>query len=248
MYQHHILGINIFFCPYQEAIKEIIDSSRTNVKLRVAPIASHSLAEAQIDSRLKNVLNDLDLVLPDGQSLIWAAGFLYRAPVQERIYGPKLLLKLCSRCEKEKIRVILYGNHTNLLGQKLRAIYPKLTITALPDLNYRKIDKADVIFLLKTLNKYKKSIMFLGIGSPAQQYLLAKLQKVKTPIVAIGAAFDFVSGAKKQAPAWMQKNGLEWFFRLITEPLRLWKRYLILAPLFILLVMWQKIGLLMKND
>ncbi|MFA5770298.1 MAG: WecB/TagA/CpsF family glycosyltransferase [Patescibacteria group bacterium] len=243
-----ILGINISFYQYQEAIKKIINTSLNNTDLRVSPIASHSIIEAQNNSKLKDILNNFDLVLPDGQSLVWAANFLYENAKRERIYGPDLLLRLCERCEKEKIRVILYGNHTGLVSHKIRKKYPKLNTVALPDLKYKKINNTDVKYLLSALNKYKKSIAFIGIGSPAQHILLAELKQIKMPIVAVGAAFNFIAGVQKQAPVWMQKYGFEWLFRLINEPQRLWKRYLIYAPRFVILVIFQKINFLFNND
>lgn len=247
MDKHNILGIKISSYKLDEIIKKIINSSLKNISLSVAPIASHSVIESQFDNNLKNILNKFDLVLPDGQSLIWAERFLYKTSVHKRVYGPDLLLKLCARCEKEKIKVIFYGNHTDLVSQKLKEKYPKLVITALPDLNYKKISNTDVDFLLKTLSKYKKSIIFIGIGSPAQHFLLAKLKKIKTPVIAVGAAFDFLGGTKKQAPIWMRKLGLEWLFRLIQEPKRLWKRYLLIAPAFVLLVLIHKFSLWKKS-
>jgi len=174
--------------------------------------------------------------------LVWAANFLYGNSDRSRIYGPELFLRLCKRCETEKIKIILYGNHTDLVCQKIKNKYPKIDIVVLPDLQYRKVSEVDVKYLLKQINKEKKSIIFIGIGSPAQHYLLAKLDKVKMPIVAVGAAFSFVSGIQKQAPYWMQKSGIAWLFRFACEPKRLWKRYLIYAPLFIILVFLQKIG------
>lgn len=248
MDKHNILGINVSFYQYQEMVKKIIDSSLKNVGLQVAPIASHSIVGVQFDKNLKNIFNKFDLVLPDGQSLVWAVNFLYKTSVQDRIYGPDLLLKLCARCEKERIRVILFGNHIDLVNQKIKEKYPKIIATALPDLKYKKINKTDVDYLLKALNKYNKSIMFVGIGSPAQHYLLGELREVKMPIIAVGAAFDFIASVQKQAPKWIQKSGFEWLFRLIQEPKRLWKRYLLYAPMFILLVSLQKLRLLIKKN
>lgn len=243
-----ILGINIDFFKYEEVINVIINASLKNKNLLVAPIASHSIIEAQNNSKLKNILNNFDLVLPDGQSLVWVANFIYENSTRERIYGPELLIRLCERCERKKIRVIFYGNHTNLVGRKIKKKYPKVITTVLPDLKYRKIGEEEVNFLLKKLNKYEKSITFIGIGSPAQHYLLAKLDKVKMPVIAIGAAFDFISGIQKQAPIWLQKSGLEWLFRFVCEPKRLWKRYLIYAPLFVILIIFQKINFLFNYD
>lgn len=248
MKKYKILKTNVDYLTYKTLINRIIITSKNNQSLIVAPIASHPIVESINNKKLQASLNSFDIVLPDGQPLVWAANFLYGNATRERIYGPDLLLKLCFRCEKEKIRVIFYGNHTNLVGQKLKKKYPKLNIVALPDLKYRKINNADVKYLLNTLSKYKKSTTFIGIGSPAQHILLAELKQIKMPIIAVGAAFDFVSGAKKQAPAFFQREGLEWLFRLINEPRRLWKRYLIYAPLFIFLVFLQKLNILFKND
>ncbi|PIY70747.1 hypothetical protein COY88_03945 [Candidatus Roizmanbacteria bacterium CG_4_10_14_0_8_um_filter_35_28] len=247
MKKYKILKTTVDFLDYKTLINKIITNCMNNQNLTVAPIASHPVVESIFSKKLQTSLNSFNLVLPDGQSLVWAVNFLYRNSFKERIYGPDLLLKLCSRCEKEKIKTIFCGNRTDLVNNKIKIKYPKLKTIVLPDLNYKKVNNTDVNLLSTTLSKYKKSIIFIGIGSPAQHLLLTKLKQIEKPIIAVGAAFDFISGAKKQAPAFFQRAGLEWLFRLINEPRRLWKRYLIYAPLFIFLVFLQKYNLLTKK-
>ena len=235
MKKYKILKNWVNYLDYEILINKVIIASKKNKNLSIAPVASHSIVESIFNKKLRTSLNSFDFVLPDGQSLVWAANFLYGYHIKERIYGPDLLLKLCSHCEKEKIRVIFYGNHTDLVTQKIKKRFPKIIITTLPDLKYKKVKNTDVKYLLDILNKYKKSIAFIGIGSPAQHILLAKLKQAKMP------------KTKKQAHGFFKKTGLEWFFRLMSEPKRLWKRYLIYLPIFIGLIICKRIINLIDN-
>ena len=239
-----IIGTMINPSDYDSAVKRIIGSSLGNRSLTVAPVASHPIVESYFNRKLQLTLNGFDMVLPDGQPIVYAMNFIHCSNIRRRVYGPKLLLKVVEAAGKDDIKIILYGNNTEKLKKVLNAKYKKLTVVAFSDLRQAKIDEEGIARLIGDLKKYRKAILFLGIGSPTQHFLLSKLSKVKMPIIAVGSAFDFIAKIKKQAPGWMGDAGLEWLFRLVQEPSRLWRRYLIFGTVFVFLVLMQKIGLI----
>jgi exopolysaccharide biosynthesis WecB/TagA/CpsF family protein len=244
MKKYLILGVPISYSDYGYFVERIITAAKRNRLFKVAPVASHPVKKSFFGKKLKKALTGFDLVLPDGQSLVWAARTLYNADIKERIYGPELFNRITQRCEKEKIKILLYGNHTDRLVKNLKSRYKRLSVTNVLNLEGKPVTKEDLTSLVKKLRKYDKSVLFIGIGSPAQHFLMADLKGIGMPVVAVGAAFDFLAGVKKQAPNWVQSIGLEWLFRFLSEPWRLWRRYLIDAPTFVLLVFLQKVRLI----
>jgi len=245
MKKYSLLGVNVIAANYQQIVREIIQAAKTKQCLTVAPVASHPLVLAQQNQKLKQLLNSFDYVLPDSQYVKWALNFLFRSKLKDKVYGPKLFLKICEQAEKKKLKVFLYGNKLPPLIIALQEKFPKLK-TAGIDLKHKKLEKEDFETLVYELAKTKADILFIGLGSPLQHWLAQKLTNNRLPIVMVGAAFDFVSGIKSQAPEWIQNSGLEWLFRLWYEPRRLWKRYLWYGPVFIFLVLKEKIGLALK--
>lgn len=243
MKKYPILGIPVSYSNYGYFVERIVSAAKRKTLLKVAPVASHPIENSFFSKRLKKALAGFDLVLPDGQSLIWAAKILYGYHAEERVYGPELLKRIAQRCEQEKIKLLLYGNHTERLVKKLKSQYKKLSVANVEDLEGRSVGKKDISNLISKVKKYNRSVLIIGIGSPAQHFLLADIRGIKMPIVAVGAAFDFLAGVKKHAPDWVQKIGLEWFFRFLSEPTRLWRRYLVDAPLFVIFVLAQKLRL-----
>jgi len=236
-----ILKTKITVCNYQWIVKEIINN--LNKKIVVAPVASHPLTLAYLKKDYQKVLDQIDYVLPDSQWIRWSLDWFYKIKIPDRIYGPDLFLKLCQEVEKENIKISLIGNNLEKLKQKLKNLFPNLKISPLIELENKVVDEELTKKINKRIKDLKKTIIFIGIGSPKQHQLALKL-KVNSPIVCIGAAFDFISGVKKQAPKWMGDWGLEWLFRLVNEP-KIWRRYLIYGSLFLIFVIKQKF---LKNE
>jgi N-acetylglucosaminyldiphosphoundecaprenol N-acetyl-beta-D-mannosaminyltransferase len=206
----------------------------------VAPIATHPIILANENNAIKKILNSFNMVLPNSQYVKWALYYLYNLSIKDRVYGPKLFLKVCEQAEINKIKIFLYGNNIKLLKQSLVERFPKLQLYGL-DLNYRKINiNKDCKSLINIFIKSKAKIITVGLGSPLQHEVAYRLRKIHLPIIMVGAAFDFISGLKNQAPEWMQNTGLEWLYRFWQEPRRLWIRYLWYGPLFIYLVLSHK--------
>jgi N-acetylglucosaminyldiphosphoundecaprenol N-acetyl-beta-D-mannosaminyltransferase len=205
----------------------------------IAFLTVHSVMTAVFDPTYRAVLNNMDIDATDGVPLVWALhSFGFRK--QERVYGPDLMLALCEQAAKLGHPVFLYGGREEvleLLKRNLTKRFPGLHIADAYAPPFRPLtSEEDRVCVQRILDSGAK-LVFVGIGTPQQDRWMiehaAKLQGVI--MLAVGAAFDFHAGRVRQAPAWMQHRGLEWFFRLLMEPRRLWKRYL-LNPLF--LVMW----------
>jgi len=231
--QFNILKTKITACDYDWIIETIFKN--LNNKFVVAPLASHPLTLAYLDKNNQRILDAIDIIVPDSQYVRWALRLLYDVNLKERVYGPELLLKICSMAQKEERKIYFIGNKLGILMRSFKKKFPSLRITGYIDLQYKPISDELIKKIDNEIKTSNPELIFIGIGSPSQHKLAVEMQ-ANRPIICVGAAFDFVSGLKKQAPKWMQKWGLEWFFRLTTEPLILWKRYFIYGTLFLFFI------------
>lgn len=241
--KHHkkysVLGVNISINDYNSLLHTITFHARQHKALSVAPIASHPLVLATQNKKLHNVLQQFDFVLPDSQYIRHALYFLYGVKLKTRLYGPELFLRLCKEAESAQTTLFLYGNSIELLKKNLLAPFPELRLEGI-DLAGKKVNEKELSELKIRLKNKKNYVLCIGIGSPKQHYIMHNLSRLPAPIIAVGAAFDFYTGIQPHAPIWIQNAGLEWLFRLLHEPKRLWKRYIIYGALFVLLIVWQK--------
>ncbi len=247
-----VLKLYLTVCDHDFIIDEIEKHIQRKKKFLVSPLASQTFVLAYYDRKLQSVLNKFDYLFSDSLWVKKSVNFLYNLRVKERIRGSNLMLRVCELAQKHGLKIFLYGTTQNTLDtlvRKLRKLYPKLKITGSLPSKFRDLRSKEKQELLNIIERSKANILFIGLGSPRQEIfsynLLFKEPKVQIPLVVIpfGAAFDFVSEVKPTAPKWMQEVGLEWLFRLICEPKRLWKRYLIFGSLFVILVFLQKITL-----
>jgi exopolysaccharide biosynthesis WecB/TagA/CpsF family protein len=191
-------------------------------------------------------LNGIDLLVPDGQPIRWALNRLHAVGLADRVYGPNLMLELCRQAAEEKLPIYLFGGDEALLEKlstRLRERLPELQIAGVRASRFRTLDAAERATLVEEIRASGARMAFVGIGCPRQEVFVYELREaLGMPLVAVGAAFPFHAGQLPQAPVWMQRRGLEWLFRLMCEPRRLWKRYLYLNPLFVLLLLGQLSG------
>lgn len=222
-----ILGTKIAACDYDFLLKKIAESVKRKRRLLVFPTASHSLVYSFFNKEARSSLKLFDYVAPDSQWVKRSIWFLYHVRLLERVYGPELTLRTCQLAAKNGYKIHLLGRSTKNLSQKLKKILPGIKITQ---------------------NSSQAQIIFVGLGSPHQEIFTAQtFYPKKVVAIPVGAAFDFISGEKPQAPVWMQRTGFEWLFRFLHEPGRLWKRYLIYVPLYVVLVLYQKLLLGLKS-
>ncbi len=203
--------------------------ARKKAYVCVAPVST--IVECRSREDYVKIVNSANMVTPDGMPLVWLGKLKGHSHV-ERTYGADLMLAVFERGISDGYRHYFYGGTAQvceLLEKNLKKQFPGLNITGKYSPPFRELTKEEDEQIIDGINKSKPDILWVGLGSPKQDFWMANHRERLdvSVIVAVGAAFDFLSGAKKQAPRWMQRAGLEWFFRLCCEPKRLWKRYLV---------------------
>jgi len=210
----------------------------------VACTGMHGLAEAQLDPSFKEVLNSADLVVADGMPLVWLArrhGF----DLRRRVYGPRLLEKFC--CNSGRFyRHYFYGGAPGV-AERVSAYMERYNVHTVGAYSppFRPLTEQEKVEVDHRIEDAEPDVLWVGLSTPKQErWMYEHRSRLSVPVmVGVGAAFDFFSGRVKQAPLWMQENGLECVYRLIQEPRRLWRRYLVLGPMFAWNVSLELLGL-----
>lgn len=223
---------------YDSATTIIMHHARVRNSFGVSALAVHGLMESVKNVKLKSVINKIDLIVPDGQPVRWALNSLYNLNMKDRVYGPELTLRVLEKANAEKLNVYLYGSTESTLTKLQSFInnqFTQINICGIHVDRFREATQDEDLSDIQKINESKAHIVLVGRGCPRQEFWVANHKgKVNAVMMAVGAAFDFHAGTLKQAPTWMQRNGLEWFFRLLMEPKRLAKRYFITNTQFIL--------------
>lgn len=246
----NICGVKLDSFTLDEAVESIVDHALLCGLPRyiVTPNAHHVLL-LQKDAHFRKIYQNALLVVPDGVPLVWASRFLGKS-LPGRVNGTDLFERLCEVASGKELKVFLLGGRpqaANSAAQILQHRHPNLKIvgTYCPPYGFE-TDTAEIALINTKVKAAAPHVLFVGLGAPKQEYWMhANYQEIGVPIsIGIGVSFELVSGMVTRAPRWMQKLGLEWFFRLIVEPRRLWKRYIIGNPSFLWLVFKQRLGLL----
>jgi N-acetylglucosaminyldiphosphoundecaprenol N-acetyl-beta-D-mannosaminyltransferase len=207
--------------------------------------------EAHDAPEFREILKRADLITPDGMPLVWLMR-LKGVRRQQRTYGPTLMLHILKMAEREKIPVGFYGAEPTTLDvliARLKKAYPALQIAYAFSPPFRFLNHDETIQIRQEIIRSDVRILFVGLGCPRQEkWIDSQRGHIPAVMIGVGAAFDFHAGVKQQAPDWMQKLGLEWLFRLLTEPQRLWKRYLYHIPRFIVLAVADLLGFVKRTD
>lgn len=244
--KRNILGVRIAAVDYEGAEEAVIRAARERRGLSVSALAVHGLMTGVLDEEQKFRLNKFDLLVPDGQPVRWALNWLHRVALTHRVYGPQLTLQICERAAAEGLPVYFYGSTPDVLQAlqtRLLTRFPELRIAGIETSKFRRLTPAEKSELASRIAASGAAISFIGLGCPRQEAFVYEFSDVlEMPLLAVGAAFPFIAGVMPQAPMWMQNAGLEWLFRLCSEPERLWQRYLFLNPTYLLLVALQKLG------
>jgi len=243
----NVLGVGISVLNLRTALDAIVAAVRERRKGYVCVTGVHGVMEAQDDDGFKKILNGAFLCTPDGMPMVWA-GKLAGHREMSRVYGPDLMLDVCAWSETSGAKHFFYGGAdgvAELLAQKLKAKFPKLEVVGTFTPPFRALNADEENKLREQVAAVRPDIFWVGLSTPKQEKFMAEfLPKLDaTLMVGVGAAFDFHSGRTKQAPRWMQRTGLEWFYRLCCEPRRLAKRYFRNNPLFVLKFFGQLAGL-----
>jgi N-acetylglucosaminyldiphosphoundecaprenol N-acetyl-beta-D-mannosaminyltransferase len=196
---------------------------------------------------LRLIYNASGLSTPDGMAIVWWLRWRGHRKVS-RVYGPDLMLAACGRYIEKGYKHYFYGGASGVaerLAGRLQGKFPRLQIAGLYLPPFRPLSPEEDRAVCEAITRSGADIVWVGIGSPRQeQWMSDHAGRVGAPVlIGVGAAFDFLSGNKQQAPIWVQRSGLEWVFRLLSEPGRLWRRYLLGYPRFVALVFLQQLGL-----
>ena len=193
-----------------------------------------------LNSSHKFRLNHFDFVVPDGQPVRWALNLLYRAHLSDRVCGRTLMSRVCLRAAQEALPIFLYGSSPEILAglkQRLTTEYPDLMIAGMRPSLFRRMTPEEKTEVAAEIHQSGARLVFVGLGCPRQEIWAYEFRELLSiPIIAIGAVFAFHAGTVPHAPDWMQRAGLEWLFRWCIEPRRLWRRYLLLNPSYLLLL------------
>lgn len=232
------------FCPeyanvdYEKATSIILGKAKNNQSFGVSALAVHGLMTSLTDKNLGKIINNIDLIVPDGQPVKWALNSFYKLGMKDRVYGPELTLNVLRAANENNLSVFLYGsnqNTSNYFKNFIQSKFPNVKIVGQHIDRFREATAEEDKIDIERINNSNANIVLVGRGCPRQEFWVANHKnKINAVMMAVGAAFDFHAGTLEQAPLWMQNNGLEWFYRLIKEPKRLWKRYLFTNTHFIL--------------
>lgn len=242
----NVLGVAVSAIDIPRTVSQIGDWISTRTPQYVCISGVHGVMESQDDPSLRAIHNRAGLVTPDGMPLVWL-GRLAGHGDTTRVYGPDLLLACCAESERRGWRHFFYGGGAGvaaLLAERLRAQFPTLQVAGTYTPPFRPLTDAEEAEVAARIAQSAADIVWIGLSTPKQErWMAAHVGKVDAPVlIGVGAAFDFHAGLKRQAPRWMQRSGLEWLFRTLTEPRRLWKRYLKNNPRFVWRVTMQHLG------
>ncbi len=232
-----VLGARIDALSWNEAIGNLVTWAAAHESRYVCICNVHSVVTTTRDPAFKAIVNNADMSTPDGAPVAWALrrlGF----DGQQRINGPDLMWKYLAQAERLGQAVFFYGSTAQTL-QKLRAAilreFPLLQISGVHAPPFRPLASEEDAAEVEMINRSGAQVVFVGLGCPKQERWMAEHRgRVDAVMIGVGAAFDYHSGAVRRAPLWWQRNGLEWLYRLGSDPQRLMKRYLVTNTLFIL--------------
>jgi N-acetylglucosaminyldiphosphoundecaprenol N-acetyl-beta-D-mannosaminyltransferase len=239
----YILGMRVDATSYEDATQRILNWAVTGKNCYVCAANVHMTMETWDNPKFAQVVNNAALVTPDGMPLVWSLAWL-GVKNTSRVYGPTLALHVCEAAAKSGTSIALYGGTEESLVDFVNFLHKSFTgISIVCQISppFRPLTTEEDLAYIQQIIDSGAKILLVGIGCPKQEFWMAAHQEqIQAVMLGVGAAFDFYSGRVRQAPSWMQKLGLEWLFRLLVEPRRLWKRYFKHNPRFVFffLIQW----------
>ncbi len=239
----NVLGVGVSAINLEMAKSAFVDAVQNQKRGYVCVTGVHGVMESQDDPKIRAIHNNAFLVTPDGMPMTWM-GRLQGFSQMNRVYGPDLMLEIMEISRASGFRHFFYGGADGVareLKTKMEKRFPGIEIVGTYEPPFRALNTNEEYELKRLVAESKPNILWVGLSTPKQEKFMAEyLPKLDvTLMVGVGAAFDFHSGRIVQAPRWMQRSGLEWFFRLCVEPKRLWKRYFKNNPRFAVLAACQ---------
>lgn len=242
----NVVGIDIDVVDYEGAVARIIAAARDGRGYGVSALAVHGVMEGHDDPEHAARLNALDLVTPDGQPVRWAMNLLHGTTLKDRVYGPNMTLRVCEAAAEAGLPVYFYGSDDATLAAlaaRLPTIVPGIRIAGMRPSMFGTATPDELDVIAADIKATGAAICFVGLGCPRQEvFAYENSRRLSMPVIAVGAAFAYHAGLMEQPPEWIQRWGLQWFHRLVQDPKRLWRRYLILNPRYVAAVARQKVG------
>ncbi len=241
--KRNLLGIGINAVDYAAAVEAILVAAKEQRPFGVSALAVHGVMTGVMDREHCFRLNQLEMVVPDGQPVRWGLNLLHGLDLPDRVYGPTLTLKVCEAAAQAGLPIYMFGGQAatlKRLEERLRERFPQIVIAGSSPSKFRTLNAHERDELIEDIRSSGAAITLVGIGCPRQEVWAFEFrERLSMPVMAVGAAFAFHAGELAQAPAWMQDRGLEWLYRLSREPTRLWKRYMFLNPAYVSLLALQ---------
>ena len=243
----NVLGVGISVLNLERARALLAEAAARGGKGYVCVTGVHGVIEAQADPAFRRILNGSFLTTPDGMPMVWC-GRLAGHKSMDRVYGPDLMLEIFRHSCRHGWSHFFYGGAPGVaerLKQRMEERFPGVRIVGTYCPPFRPLNAEEEADLLRRVAAARPDFFWVGLSTPKQErFMAAYLDRLEAKIlIGVGAAFDFHTGRVPQAPRWMQRSGLEWFYRLCKEPRRLWRRYLKNNPLFLALGFCQLTGL-----
>ena len=233
-----VLGVQVQAVQTKDVVARMEEWIRKHNRCHtIAPTGMHGIVEAQHNPSFREILNSTDAVVPDGMPLVWL-GRRRGHHLPRRVYGPDLMLEFCEKTAARGYRHFFYGGEPGLperLAESLKDRFPTIEVCGTLSPPIRPLDPEEDKDIAALISHAAPDVLWVGLGTPKQERWIHEHRgQLDVPVlVSVGAAFDILSGRRNQAPRWMREHGLEWLFRLLQEPRRLWRRYLIYGAEFI---------------
>ena len=249
-----LISINITLGKYKSFVDKIISLSKSKISAYVCVANVHMLVECSKDKAYGTLVNNADIITPDGMPLAKSLKLVYGID-QDRVAGMNLLPDLLLESEKQGLSVFFYGGDDVLIEKTklhISSKYPSLKVSGYYSPPFRSLTNDEEDAIISLINKSAPNLLFVALGCPKQEIWMASMKnRLDTCMIGIGGALSVMIGLQKRAPEWMQRNSLEWFYRLAQEPNRLFKRYLFTNSWFVILltkeICKKKYFVLLKN-
>jgi N-acetylglucosaminyldiphosphoundecaprenol N-acetyl-beta-D-mannosaminyltransferase len=246
-----VLDVFIDALTWDSVLSRISDWAANRESRYICICNVHSVITANLNDNFRRIVNGADMATPDGMPLAWVLRRLGFSR-QQRINGPDLMWRYCALAESQGKIIYLYGSTDETLAKLTIALakaFPALRIGGRYAPPFRPTIAVEDATIVKSINDSGAGVVFVALGCPKQEEWMAiHRNHIKAVTIGVGAAFDYHAGTLKRAPNWMQHNGLEWLYRVLTEPRRLWRRYLVTNTLFLIGISRQFFKRLLKRS
>jgi N-acetylglucosaminyldiphosphoundecaprenol N-acetyl-beta-D-mannosaminyltransferase len=242
--QVDVLGVGVSAINRAGALEELKNFVASGRREYVCVTGVHGIIESQRDAYLKRIHNSAGIVTPDGMPMVWCGRYA-GAKSMDRVAGRDLMVDVMEASLQGGWRHFFYGAAPGVaeeLSRRMQDLYPGIEVVGSYSPPFRELEPSEVDDVAKLINTASPDFVWVGLSTPKQEYWMSTFRGLlDAPVlIGVGAAFDMHTGRIPEAPRWMQRSGLEWLFRLLAEPRRLWRRYLTIIPRFIIQIAWHR--------